>query len=109
MMESAVYLVTREIAERSGLIESRYRTVDNRFILNDRDLSRIRFTTDEYIEGLKGVEKITRQEAKELIAKNNYKLGIDKNDETEIANEEQIGGQTDETQLENNNKEEEEE
>lgn len=78
MMESAVYLVTREIAERSGVIESRYRTTDNRFILNDRDLARVRFSVDEYVDGLSGVEKISSQEAKTLIAKNKYQLGVGK-------------------------------
>lgn len=86
-MESAVYLVTREIAERSGLIESRYRTKDDRFILNDRDLARIRFSVDEYINGLSGVEKISNQKAKTLIAKNKYQFGVGK--ETEEIKESQ--------------------
>lgn len=74
-MDSATYLVSEEIALRSGLIESRYRLADGRFVLNDRDLARIRFTTDEYISGLPGVEKTTSEEARTLIARNNYQLG----------------------------------
>lgn len=76
MMDSATYLVTREIAERSGLIATRYRIADGRFVLNDRDLARVRFTTDEYISGLQGVEKVTAQEAETLIAQNNYTMGL---------------------------------
>lgn len=76
MMESATYLVTREIAERSGLIDTRYRIADGRFVLNDRDLARVRFTPDEYISGLQGVEKVSTQEAELLIAQNNYTMGL---------------------------------
>ena len=76
MMDSATYLVTQEIAERSGLIDTRYRIADGRFVLNDRDLARVRFTTDEYISGLQGVEKVSTQEAETLIAQNNYTMGL---------------------------------
>lgn len=74
-MQTATYLVTREIALRSGMIDSRYRTADGRFVLNDRDLSRVRFTPDEYVSGLSGVEKITEAEVETLIRQNNYTLG----------------------------------
>ena len=57
MLETATYLVTKEIAIRSGLVDSRYRIADGRFVLNNRDLSRVRFEPDEYINGLEGVEK----------------------------------------------------
>lgn len=73
--ETATYLVTKEIAIRSGLIESRYRIKDGRFVLNNRDLSRVRFTIDEYINGLSGVEKVSAEEAKTLIRQNNFSLG----------------------------------
>ena len=75
MMDSATYLVSKEIAQRSGLIDSRYRIADGRFVLNDRDLARVRFTTDEYINGLQGVEKVASSQAKTLIAQNNYQIG----------------------------------
>ena len=88
MVDSAFYLVTREIAMRSGVIEGRYRTQDGRFILDNKDLSRIRFTTDEYISGLQGVEKIDEMQAKTLIAQNGYKMGFEgeTNDEPEPEN-----------------------
>lgn len=75
-LDTAFYLVTKEIAIRSGLIDVRYRTLDNRFILDNKDLSRVRFTTDEYVNGLDGVEKITETEAQTLIAKGGYKKGL---------------------------------
>lgn len=82
--ETATYLVTRDIAVRSGLIESRYRIKDGRFVLNNRDLSRVRFTIDEYINGLSGVEKVSAEEAITLIRQNNFAIGdLPVPDETE--------------------------
>ena len=75
-LDTAFYLVTRDIAIRSGLVDVRYRTLDGRFILDNKDLSRVRFTTDEYVSGLDGVEKITEAEAQTLIAKGGYKKGL---------------------------------
>ena len=75
-LDTAFYLVTKDIAIRSGLVDVRYRTLDGRFILDNKDLSRVRFTTDEYINGLDGVEKISESEAKTLIAKGGYKKGL---------------------------------
>ena len=75
-LDTAFYLVTRDIAIRSGLVDVRYRTLDGRFILDNKDLSRVRFTTDEYISGLKGVEKISEDEAQTLIAQGGYKKGL---------------------------------
>ena len=54
-LEIAFYKVTEDIAIRSGLIAERYRTADNKhWILDNKDLSRVRFTADEYINGLSG-------------------------------------------------------
>ena len=75
-LDTAFYLVTKDIAIRSGLVDVRYRTLDGRFILDNKDLSRVRFTTDEYVSGLVGVEKITEAEAQTLIAKGGYKKGL---------------------------------
>lgn len=82
-MDIAFYKVTEDIAVRSGLIEERYRTVDMHWILDNKDLSRVRFTTDEYINGLKGVEKITESEAQSFISEGGYKMGYDGLLETE--------------------------
>ena len=77
-LEIAFYKVTEDIAIRSGIIAERYRTADNEhWILDNKDLSRVRFTADEYINGLSGVEKITENEAKTLIALGGYKFGYE--------------------------------
>ena len=101
-LEIAFYKVTEDIAIRSGLIAERYRTADNEhWILDNKDLSRVRFTADEYINGLSGVEKITENEAETLIALGGYKFGyegldddrnvvVDEQDETECKSEETI-------------------
>ena len=101
-LEIAFYKVTEDIAIRSGLIAERYRTADNEhWILDNKDLSRVRFTADEYINGLSGVEKITENEAETLIALGGYKFGyegldddrnvvVDKQEETEVKSEETI-------------------
>jgi hypothetical protein len=86
-LDTAFYLVTRDIAIRSGLVDVRYRTLDGRFILDNKDLSRVRFTTDEYVNGLAGVEKITEAEAQTLIAQGGYKKGLGvENPNTELHN-----------------------
>ena len=77
-LEIAFYKVTEDIAIRSGLIAERYRTEDNEhWILDNKDLSRVRFTADEYINGLSGVEKITENEAETFIALGGYKFGYE--------------------------------
>ena len=77
-LEIAFYKVTEDIAIRSGIIAERYRTADNEhWILDNKDLSRVRFTADEYINGLSGVEKITENEAETLIALGGYKFGYE--------------------------------
>ena len=75
MIDIAYYLVTKDIAARSGISDKRYITQDGRYILDNKDLSRIRFTTDEYVSGLTGVTRIGYAEAQRLIAKNNYTMG----------------------------------
>lgn len=76
-MNITFYKVVENIAQRSGLILERYRTKDMNWILDNNDLRRVRFTPDEYIDGLQGVVKITGTEADALIAENNYQMGYD--------------------------------
>jgi hypothetical protein len=76
-MNITFYKVVENIAQRSGLILERYRTKDMNWILDNNDLRRVRFTPDEYIDGLKGVVKITGTEADALIAENNYQMGYE--------------------------------
>ena len=112
--EAANYLVTRDIALRSGFISTRHRTKDGYFILNDRDLSCVRFTVDEYVNGLSGVKKISKAEVKKLIRENNYAIG-DITEETETVatesdeNTETANEGTGETKSETNETEQEEE
>lgn len=75
-LDAAVYLVSLGIATRSGLLKSRYRTADGRFILDKNDLARVRLNSDEYITGLQGVEKTTQAEAEKLIKANGFKMGL---------------------------------
>ena len=83
MIDIAFYLVTKDIARRTGLVGERYIAPDGRYILDNKDLSRIRLSTDEYINGLQGVEKITKEEAKTLIAQGGYRM-IENTDNTEV-------------------------
>lgn len=76
-MNITFYKVVENIAQRSGLILERYRTKDMNWILDNNDLRRVRFTPDEYIDGLQGVVKITGTEADALIAENNYQMGYE--------------------------------
>ena len=100
-LEIAFYKVTEDIAIRSGLIAERYRTADNEhWILDNKDLSRVRFTADEYINGLSGVEKITENEAETLIALGGYKFGYEglDDDRNVVVNvQDETGGKSEET------------
>lgn len=102
MIDIAFYLVTKDIAQRAGLVGERYIAPDGRYILDNKDLARIRFSTDEYISGLRGVEKITQAQAKTLIAQGGYNMG-EKNKVAEVATEEP------EETIENNEQNKEEE
>lgn len=86
MVDIAFYLVSESIARRSGVMQSRYRTQDGRFILDTKDLSNIRLTSDEFITGLEGVEKIEKNDAMLLIKQNNYTMGLPV-DQTPVAEE----------------------
>lgn len=88
-LDTASYLVDKSVAQRAGLIGQRYMTTDGRYILDKRDLSSIRLTSEEYVTGLQGVEKITNNQAKRLINENNFSKG-DK--ETEETTNEKKGG-----------------
>ena len=102
-MNITFYKVVENIAQRSGLILERYRTKDMNWILDNNDLRRVRFTPDEYIDGLQGVVKITGTEADALIAENNYQMGYDglepnSNNQQEQPQEEQEVEQEEQTE-----------
>lgn len=75
MIDNDNFLVTREVAERTGQRAWKYRTRDGRYIVDRKALGRIELTSGEMVTGLAGVEKITRNEALTLIAKGGYKMG----------------------------------
>lgn len=110
-LDTAFYLVTRDIAIRSGLKDSRYRIADGRFVLDNKDLSRVRFTTDEYISGLQGVEKTNEETARTLIAQNGFVMGdnilILNETQTEEMPEEQEVNENTENDVEQTNEQEE--
>ena len=71
-----------DVARRSGLANERYRTVDGRFVMTDKDLQRVRLLPDEIVNGLDAI-MLTKQEAEHLIAENGLKMGFSDNVETE--------------------------
>lgn len=75
MIDVGYYAATPEVAQRAGLSDLRYRTVDGRYILDNRDLERISLRSQEFLTGISGVEPLSRQEAKTLIAEGGYKMG----------------------------------
>lgn len=79
MIDTALFLVDAVIAQRAGRMAGRYKTEEGKYILNEKDLEHVRFTTEEYLTGLKGVKKITQAEADELIKRGGYELNLDGN------------------------------
>lgn len=77
MLDTSFYIVTAEVAIRSGVIAQRYRTSDGRYILDNKDLGRVRLNSDEFVSGLAGVEKVSGEKAKSLIASNGYRKGYE--------------------------------
>ena len=73
---SKYYLATASIAERTGLITSRYRVRDGRFVLSYMDMKNIRFTPEELISGIgQYIQEVDEDEAMRLIIENGYKIG----------------------------------
>lgn len=76
-METDIYFsASADIARRAGVVGSRYRTKDYRFIISDKDLGAIRLVMEpeEYINGI-DVVRISETEARHLIAENGYQIG----------------------------------
>lgn len=111
MIDTALFLVDAVIAQRAGRMAGRYKTEEGKYILNEKDLEHVRFTTEEYLTGLKGVKKITQAEADELIKRGGYELNLDGNgndnlnvddnvdidiDREEVAEEEVVTEETEE-------------
>ena len=80
-------------------------------MLNNKDLSYVRFTPDEYINGLAGVERTSEEIAARLIAENGYKMGDDVTAQEEQRQEQEndnVNAEDDLADKEENNETEEE-
>jgi len=73
MKTSDYYTASEDLARRACLIGKRYKTADGRYILSTKDLMNIRFSAEEYVNGI-DVVQVTEQEAQALIQANGYKL-----------------------------------
>lgn len=71
------YIVPHQIALRTGDIGNCYKTADGRYVMDSRLLKRIQLTGDEFLNGLNGIERISRNEALTLIAQGGYKTDND--------------------------------
>jgi hypothetical protein len=66
-------------------------------VLSNKDLSYVRFTPVEYIDGLKGVERTSEEIAARLIAENGYQMGDDVTAKKEQQEEQEINNDNNET------------
>lgn len=74
MRTTKYFLVKPDIAERAGVIDSRYHTTDGLLVLNEQDMGRVRLTPEEYQTGV--VERIVDEaEATNLIEEAGRKMG----------------------------------
>ena len=74
MRTTKYFLVKPAIAERAGVMDSRYHTSDGLMVLNEQDMGRVRLTPEEYQTGV--VERIVDEaEATNLIEEAGRKMG----------------------------------
>lgn len=74
MRTTKYFLVKPDIAERAGVMDSRYHTSDGLMVLNEQDMGRVRLTPEEYQTGV--VERIVDEaEATHLIEEAGRKMG----------------------------------
>ena len=74
MRTTKYFLVKPDIAERAGVMDSRYHTSDGLMVLNEQDMGRLRLTPEEYQTGV--VERIVDEaEATNLIEEAGRKMG----------------------------------
>ena len=103
MRTTKYFLVKPDIAERAGVMDSRYHTTDGLMVLNEQDMGRVRLTPEEYQTGV--VERIVDEaEATNLIEEAGRKMGRLVEDASEKGSEESL---TTEVEPTNNEAEEE--
>lgn len=95
-LDVSYFLVIPEIAKRTGVLDSRYYIADGRYVMDNKDLSYIRFSTEEIISGLEGIERVEKSAALTLIAENGYKMGVQ---------DKAVESETSETEIEEDNQE----
>ena len=88
-VNTTYFLATQDIAQRTGLVGKRYVTQDGRFILDNKDLSRLRLTPEEYITGLQGIERVNAAQVQTLIALGGYSMQPKVVEEEESGNEQE--------------------
>lgn len=76
MVKEKYFTASAELTRRAGIIESRYRTKDGRYVINGNDLQKLSLvmTPEEFIGGIDVVE-ISETESKRLISEGGYHLG----------------------------------
>lgn len=80
MKAETYYKVTAQVAVRTGMTRTLYRTADGHYVCSARDLRGIRLEPEEYITGIEGVERITYAEAQALIEEGGRTLGLQASD-----------------------------
>lgn len=116
MIDIKFYVISAALAQRIGLVGKRYLTQDGRYIIDNADLKRLSLTSEEFINGVQGLQAINKEEAKAMIALGGYTLGgipniittITPSTDEEVVNEEHSGdGEGEQTEGNNNNEKEE--
>lgn len=76
MKKDIYFSASADITRRAGIISSRYRTKEGRFVITDKDLGRVQLvmTPEEFMHGV-DITEITEREANRLIAENGYQMG----------------------------------
>jgi len=80
MKAETYYKVTAQVAVRTGMTRTLYRTADGHYVCSARDLRGIRLEPEEYITGIEGLERITYEEAQALIEEGGRTLGVQASD-----------------------------
>ncbi len=89
MKESIYFSVSKDIAERCGVVDTTYKTKDGRSIVTSREMQRLMLTPDEYVNGVDAI-RMTKKEAEKAIKDGGYNLGSKEKEETkeeEMSNE----------------------
>lgn len=76
MKEKIYFTASADLVRRAGIIASRYRTKDGRYVIDGDDLAKVSMvmTPYDYIHGI-DVIQVSEIEAKNLIAENGYQMG----------------------------------